>query len=144
VERLTIAGKISPSEKHLKSGHFQHRERNNKIKWLDAWLRPDEIETQLKACDVLILPYREATQSGVITLGIHHHCPMIITRVGGLEEQLPEGAALFCEPNPQAIAEAIEHLLKHPELYHEQQRALIQMRAESTWQQHAKQLIPLF
>jgi glycosyltransferase involved in cell wall biosynthesis len=61
------------------------------------------------AADVLIQPYRNATQSGVTPLAYHFELPMIVTNVGGLPALVPDGiAGLVAEPTPQSIADQIE------------------------------------
>lgn len=71
---------------------------------------PDsEVKYYLCAADVVIQPYRNATQSGVTPLAYHFETPMIVTNVGGLPSLVPDGkAGLVAEPNASAIAASIE------------------------------------
>jgi D-inositol-3-phosphate glycosyltransferase len=65
------------------------------------------------ASDVVVQPYKSATQSGVTQIAYHFNKPMIITRVGGLEEFVPDGKAGFVvEPDPAQIADAILRFYK--------------------------------
>lgn len=60
------------------------------------------------AADVVVQPYRSATQSGVTQIAYHFDKPMIITDVGGLSEFVPhEKVGYITEPDPAAIAQAI-------------------------------------
>lgn len=70
---------------------------------------PDsEVRYYLCACDCVIQPYRNATQSGVTPLAYHFEKPMIVTNVGGLPSLVPHGkTGIVCEPTPEAIASAI-------------------------------------
>src|SRR5882757_7944522 len=70
---------------------------------------PDsEVKYYLCAADVLIQPYRNATQSGVTPLAYYFEKPMVVTNVGGLPSLVPDGkAGLVVEPEPTAIAEGI-------------------------------------
>lgn len=62
----------------------------------------------LCAADVIVQPYKQATQSGVTPLAYHFEKPMIVTHVGGLADAVPhERAGLVCEPDSRAIADAI-------------------------------------
>ena len=73
------------------------------------FIADSEVKYYLCAADVVIQPYRNATQSGVTPLAYHFEIPMIVTNVGGLPALVPNGkAGLVCEPNAAAIAEAIE------------------------------------
>jgi len=71
---------------------------------------PDsEVKYYLCAADVVIQPYRDATQSGVTPLAYHFEAPMIVTNVGGLPSLVPNGkVGLVAEPNAAAIADTIE------------------------------------
>ena len=60
------------------------------------------------AADVVAQPYRSATQSGVSQIAYHYEKPMVVTRVGGLPEIVPDGKAGFVvEPEAGAIADAL-------------------------------------
>ncbi len=60
------------------------------------------------ACDLVVQPYKSATQSGVSQIAYHFNKPMIITDVGGLSEIVPDGRVGYVvPPDPQAIATAV-------------------------------------
>ncbi|MFH1159788.1 MAG: glycosyltransferase [bacterium] len=60
------------------------------------------------AADVVVQPYKSATQSGVTQIAYHFNKPMIITNVGGLSEFVPDGRAGYVvKPDPEEIASAI-------------------------------------
>jgi len=71
---------------------------------------PDsEVKYYLCAADVVVQPYRSATQSGVTPLAYHFEKPMIVTNVGGLPALVPDGkVGLIAEPTAASIAEKIE------------------------------------
>jgi glycosyltransferase involved in cell wall biosynthesis len=70
---------------------------------------PNEaVRFYFSAADVVIQPYRNATQSGVTPLAYHFNKPMIVTNVGGLPDYVPDGkAGLVTEPSPEPMAAAI-------------------------------------
>ncbi|WP_430895841.1 MULTISPECIES: glycosyltransferase [unclassified Paraflavitalea] len=70
---------------------------------------PDsEVRYYLSAADLVVQPYRNATQSGVTPLAYHFEKPMIVTNVGGLPSLVPHNkVGLVCEPNAESIADAI-------------------------------------
>jgi glycosyltransferase involved in cell wall biosynthesis len=86
-------------------------------------LKTDYIpETEVKyyfcAADVIIQPYRNATQSGVTPLAYHFEKPMMVTRVGALADYVPHGkVGLVMEPDPQHIADAIVEFLQSGEAH---------------------------
>ena len=70
---------------------------------------PDsEVVLYFCAADVVIQPYRNATQSGVTPLAYHYEKPMIVTNVGGLPAMVPDRkSGLVAAVQPMAIASAI-------------------------------------
>jgi glycosyltransferase involved in cell wall biosynthesis len=81
----------------------------------NRWAAETEVGAILGWADALILPYREASQSGVAAAAIASGRPVIATRVGGLQEQLsgfPQ--TVLCEPDPVSLAWAISHWLEAP------------------------------
>jgi len=71
---------------------------------------PDsEVKNYLCAADVVIQPYRSATQSGVTPLAYHFEVPMIVTNVGGLPALVPhEKVGLVSEPDALSISKTIQ------------------------------------
>ena len=60
------------------------------------------------ASDVVIQPYRNATQSGVTPLAYHFEKPMIVTNVGGLPDLVPHGkVGLVTAPDAKSMADSI-------------------------------------
>lgn len=70
---------------------------------------PDsEVYKYFCAADLVVQPYKHATQSGVTQIAYHFNRPMIITDVGGLAEFVPDGKVGYVvKPDPESIAEAI-------------------------------------
>jgi len=72
---------------------------------------PDEqMEVYLKAADVLVLPYKEIFQSGVLFLAYSFGLPVVATDVGSFREEIVEGVTGFlCQPgDPAELAKALE------------------------------------
>lgn len=68
----------------------------------------EQVKDYFCAADVVVQPYRNATQSGVIPIAYHFERPMIVTNVGGLPDYVPdEKAGLVTQPEPVAIADTI-------------------------------------
>ena len=75
----------------------------------------EEVAKLLSSVDLIILPYIEASQSGVIPLAFALGKPVVVTNVGGLKEQVPDGCGLIIPPNnPKALSDAICELYNNP------------------------------
>ena len=81
----------------------------------NRWVPEDEVGPLLSWSDALILPYREASQSGVAAAALAAGRPVVATRVGGLIEQLGGcDRAFLCEPTAGQLADALRRLVDHP------------------------------
>jgi glycosyltransferase involved in cell wall biosynthesis len=78
----------------------------------NRWVPEDEMAALIAWADVLVLPYKEASQSGIAPAAIAAGRFVVSTRVGGLVEQLGnEELATLCEPNAVSLAAALRNLL---------------------------------
>lgn len=70
----------------------------------------------LKTNTVVVLPYIDATQSGVIAIAYEFGCPIIATNTGGLLEQLDNGKiGYYCKPNDvNSLFLAFEFFINNP------------------------------
>lgn len=69
----------------------------------------DKVRLYFSAADVVVQPYRNATQSGVTPLAYHFNVPMIVTNVGGLPQMVPDGiAGLIAAPEAASLADAMQ------------------------------------
>lgn len=77
------------------------------------FIADSEVKYYLCASDVVVQPYRNATQSGVTPLAYHFEIPMIVTNVGGLPAFVPHGkVGLVCKPNADAIAASMAEYMQ--------------------------------
>ncbi len=111
--RLIIAGEVQKgNEKYLAEiQRMVTRELDRGQIILKSHFIPDEeMEVFLKAADVLVLPYNEIFQSGVLFLGYSFGLPVIATDVGSFREEIVEGRTGFlCRPaDPADLAKTIE------------------------------------
>lgn len=66
------------------------------------------------AADLVVQPYKSATQSGVTQVAYHFEKPILVTDVGGLGEIVPNGEVGYTvAPHPAAITEAILDFLEN-------------------------------
>jgi D-inositol-3-phosphate glycosyltransferase len=66
------------------------------------------------AADIVVQPYKNATQSGVSQIAYHFERPMLVTDVGGLAELIPDGEVGYVvKPTAKAIADALVDFYEH-------------------------------
>jgi glycosyltransferase involved in cell wall biosynthesis len=82
------------------------------------WVPHGEVGDALARHDVLVLPYVEASQSGVVGAALGAGLPVIASRVGGLAEQVDhEVSGLLVPPgDPAALAAAMDRISRDPAL----------------------------
>ncbi len=107
---------------------------NMNIEIIDEFVPEEEIAYYFNKADILVLPYQEASQSGVLTIGIGAAIPMVVTRGSGLSEQLEEGECIFVDKDPKSIKEGILQLIENPLRYNQISKALYMKQNKLTWE----------
>ena len=81
---------------------------NDKVVICDRYIPDEEVKNFFNLADMVVQPYKSATQSGVTQVAYHFEKPMLVTDVGGLREIVPDGKVGYVvEPQPDKIADAI-------------------------------------
>jgi glycosyltransferase involved in cell wall biosynthesis len=105
--RLLVAGEFYCDPKPYHAIIARHGLENRVIMSND-FIPDSRVVDYFCAADVVVQPYKSATQSGVTQIAYHFNKPMIITDVGGLAEFVPDGKVGYVvEPRPVEIAGAI-------------------------------------
>ncbi|MGB0389470.1 MAG: glycosyltransferase family 4 protein, partial [Ardenticatenaceae bacterium] len=104
---LTVAGEwwgAAGDPQQLLSPEIEHA-----VTIINRYISNEEMATLFEKADVVVLPYRSATQSGVVQLAYGFGVPVITTTVGGLPEAVQhQQSGLLVPPNdPEALANAI-------------------------------------
>lgn len=75
---------------------------------IDQFVPDNSVKDYFNACDMVVQPYKSATQSGVTQVAYHFVKPMLVTNVGGLDEIVPNGRVGYAvNPGPKSIADAL-------------------------------------
>jgi glycosyltransferase involved in cell wall biosynthesis len=78
----------------------------------NRWVPETEVGALFSWADAVVLPYREASQSGVAAVALAAHRPVVATNVGGLPEQLAsEPLAILCEPDAASLTDGLRRVL---------------------------------
>lgn len=85
------------------------------VRWVPRFIRDDEIAAYFRRADLVVLPYREIDQSGVLFTALAFGAPLLLSAVGGFPEVRAQGAAaLFAAGDAGALAGELGRLLRDP------------------------------
>jgi len=107
---LTIAGAGNIDRKD------ETAQRSN-IHIINRFIQSDELDGLFLSHHYIVLPYLDASQSGVLSLALAYELPAVLTRSGGLPEQITGDAALFIRPETEDIRSAFIMLSADKEMY---------------------------
>ncbi|HYM80542.1 MAG TPA: glycosyltransferase [Candidatus Limnocylindria bacterium] len=111
---------------------------------LDRYIPDEDVEALFKAADVVVLPYRSGTQSGVTHVAYALGVPVITTDVGGLAEIVRPGeTGLVTAPeDPHALAQAIVRFFEQ-DLGARMREPIAALRRAHSWEALADQVLGL-
>jgi glycosyltransferase involved in cell wall biosynthesis len=102
------------------NGNFdEYREEFSKLKdttIVNRWIKDEEVGTFFKGENIVtVLPYIDATQSGVIPIAMEYESIVIASNTGGLSEQVKDGVTgyLFETGNPEALYEKMKYVIEN-------------------------------
>lgn len=115
------------------------------ISLMNGWL-PDTMVWELFAgADMTIVPYIDASQSGVVAISFSSGRTVVATDVGGLREQVEPGGGIVIPPNdPERLADVVDGLYADTSVIVEHnKRAYEYAVSELTWERSASLLLDL-
>lgn len=84
----------------------------NDVTIVSEFVPNEEVGMYYTMADLVVLPYKEATQSGILNIAYAFAKPVVVTNVGGLSEFVDERTGVVVEPeNPTLLAEGIVSIL---------------------------------
>jgi D-inositol-3-phosphate glycosyltransferase len=107
--KLLIAGEFySNKEKYLEL--IEKLKIKDSLLMFTDFIPTSNVKYYFSASDCVILPYRNATQSGIVQIAMNFRKPVIAANVGGLGEVIKENETGFIveKENPKKLAEAIQ------------------------------------
>jgi glycosyltransferase involved in cell wall biosynthesis len=106
--KLIIAGEFYSDEQHYMDLIEELGIKEDLI-LRTQFISNEDVRYYFAVADLIVQPYKTATQSGISQMAYHFEKPMIVTNVGGLPEiVLDNKAGYVTEVSPEAIAEAID------------------------------------
>ena len=105
--KLLVAGEFYEDEKPYLE-QIEKLKLEKRVLLIKDFISNERVKYFFSAADLVVQPYRHATQSGVTQVAYQFNVPMIVTDVGGLAEIVPDGKAGYVvPPTSNDIANAI-------------------------------------
>jgi D-inositol-3-phosphate glycosyltransferase len=105
--KLLIAGEYYDDRK-IYQNLIRELHLSDHIIEIDRFIQDTEVKYYFGAADLVVQPYKSATQSGVTQIAYHFNTPMVVTHVGGLPELCPDGKVGYVvSVDSKSIASAI-------------------------------------
>ncbi len=85
---------------------------------INRYIENDEVCELFTGTDLVVLPYREASQSGVLQLAYAFDTPVVATPVGGLDEMIDqdETGKVISQVDSELLISSIQELLSSPNI----------------------------
>ena len=111
----------------------------DKIEIRNEYIRNEEVPLYFCGASAIVLPYKTATQSGVVPIALHFERPVIVTKVGSLGQMIEKfKLGLVSEPDPDQLADNLSAFL---EKRFEASNQYDKIKAELSWQSFYDTLI---
>ena len=102
--QLIIAGEFYEDEEKYRA-QIAANGLSERVNLRNEFIPDADLRKYFGAADLIVQPYKTATQSGVTQVAFHFEKPMLVTNVGGLGEIVHDHQMGYaCEPTPEAIA----------------------------------------
>lgn len=113
------------------------------INLITGWIPDDKIYGLFEKSDLVVLPYIEASQSGVAAASFGAGRTIIASNIGGLKEQVePGGGVIFEAGNAEALADALVRFYSNTTIIKQKnEQALAYFKQALTWGASAQKLI---
>ena len=111
--QLIIAGEFYEDEDKYRA-QIANNGLTDKVIIKNEFIADADLRKYFGAADLIVQPYKSATQSGVTQVAFHFEKPMLVTNVGGLGEIVHDHKMGYAvEPNAEAIAQALTDYYTH-------------------------------
>jgi glycosyltransferase involved in cell wall biosynthesis len=117
------------------------------IRLIDGYVSNSDAAALFRSASVVVCPYRDATQSGVVLTAFAFGVPVVATAVGGLPEYvIPDRTGILVPPgDPKALAAAIERIVRDPALASRLSRNIVTAASEElAWRHTADALLRVY
>ncbi len=107
--RLIVAGEFYGDEQEYRTLIDELRIPSKNLILVNDYIPNEEVPLYFSAANAAVVPYRSATQSGIVQIAYNFDVPVIATNVGGLPEIVKDGTSglIARDLTPEATAEKV-------------------------------------
>ncbi|MBE0655020.1 MAG: glycosyltransferase [Bacteroidales bacterium] len=138
--RLIVAGEFYENREYYDEIIDKYN-LEGKLTIYDKYIPDHEVGALFSIADLVVQPYRTATQSGVTQISYYFGVPMIVTNVGGLPEIIDHGKTGYVvPPEPHWIAKAIDEFFSKTD-QEKMRKAVLEKKKEYSWESFARRMM---
>ena len=106
--RLFIVGDFG-NDKDIYMELIKENQISDYLEIVEGYIPDKDVEKYFASCDLVVLPYESATQSGIVQIAYGFYKPVIVTNVGGLPDVVTDGKTGYIveKKNSDQIADAV-------------------------------------
>ncbi len=120
---------------------------NSNLEIINRYIEDELVAELFQRASVVVMPYTEGSQSGIIPIAYSFKKPVVVTDVGSIPEVVEDGVTGFIVPpkDPEALANATLAILKNNQLRKEMgSNAHKKMKDELSWDDISKRLTTIY
>ncbi len=138
---LIVAGEFYEDDTRYMEIIKKHQLQNN-VHLHTRFIPDEEVKYYFSLVDVIVQPYKTATQSGVTQLAYHFEKPMLVTEVGGLPELVPHNkAGLVVQPNAESVTDGLNQFAELPKDHFAS--GIAEQKAKFGWDKMVNEILKL-
>ena len=117
--------------------------KNNEIEWINEYLSEKTASKYFAAADIVVLPYKSASQSGVIPLSYSYEKPVIASNIKGIKEMVQDEKTglLFKKSDSRDLSAKIVKFYQSDINY---KNNIIDFRENFSWKNFSKEILNFY
>lgn len=117
------------------------------IEIINEYIEDDQVAELFQRASVVVLPYIEGSQSGIIPIAYSFHKPVVVTDVGSISEVVDDGITGFIIPpkDSESLAKTVSTILNNSDLRKQMgENSYKKMKEELSWEKISKKSIEIY
>jgi glycosyltransferase involved in cell wall biosynthesis len=142
--KLIVAGEFYEDRKYY-DDIVASKNISDSVMMTGSYISKEAVKYYFCASDLVVQPYRSATQSGVTQIAYYYGVPMVVTNVGGLPEIVEDGVAGFvCDTDSDAVSDCIVKYFNDTSWHQKLREGVVLNAQQFSWQKMTEGIIELY